>query len=438
MQQPALSQAQDIEGILMSLDFEQFRSAQAIAVLLGKGVSVNAPLKVGTLLLAAASNGWEDMVDCLIRKGAALNARGYFGKYDGILDALISSHRQPSPAIIALFVKGGVHFNGQTLISAWRWTKPVGTYWDFSGIHLEKRKELLLMLLEHVSDLNNTWDSSPQGGYETSALIKAVTMGQPDLVRLLSKHGANVNLRVETQNYNNALESVFHEILSQLEAGSRGRFYAERNMINLLVEQGASLDNLEGDRLSKALAAVAFAGWEEPMQHFLHRGASPYKRFSRKLFDWENLCWEPVGREAGSWNTALHKAVESDHPERPLIVHTLLNNGTSVKDNYEYYVAASSVFDRFFREVLADSLPFSLQKLELGVRLEIALVLARSHAVWNGNFMQWDSDLKSKRPDVWSHSRQGLLKLTKKLSQNRARFLEKFPYAESLNEWRFL
>lgn len=413
IQQPGLSQATEIEEALISLDFRLFRSTQAMSILIDRGIDANTPLKVGTLLLAAASNNWEGIVACLMEKGAEVNASAYLDEYQGVLDALIFGNGSPSQEMITLFVERGAEVNSWDLINAWQWEKTAGAaFVHESGSlssQLEKRKELFLMLLERKPDLDETWIDDLDGR-TTSALIEAAIRCDLDLARLLLKHGANVNLKVRGRDVTlNAPSSAFSSALSSalfspldmhiLQSEDRARA-----AIECLVEEGANLDNLEGDDLHSALAAAVLLGLEEMIHDLLSRGASPYAFL-----------------DAERWGvrTALTTAADPDstNPRAPTIVLALLNHNPNAKGTYDYYVATQSALDWLLETISgirSIRTPYPLEDW-----LKSASILAKNGAVSTFNFTQWNENLKSANPEFWSQNSETLRVLGEKLAQNR-------------------
>lgn len=81
LQQPAFSTPQLVEAC-SSLECDDFESGDSIELLIDKRMDVNTPLRVGTLLLAAAKKGWQNTVYRLLEEGAAeINPQADLGKY---------------------------------------------------------------------------------------------------------------------------------------------------------------------------------------------------------------------------------------------------------------------------------------------------------------------------------------------------------------------
>jgi ankyrin repeat protein len=418
LEQAGLFQAPEIEELLMCIDFEEFRSAEAISILVDKGIDVNTPLNNGTLLLAAASNGWEDAVDRLIAEGAKVNTKAELGYYRSPLEAIIRSKFSASPAIIDLFIRHGAQVNAWDLKHAWIYSKPVGACYTREDRHLERRKKLLLMLIGHLPDLNETWKSLD--GEETSALINAVGRGNLDLVQFLIESGADVKLKVKAI-YEDALGNA---MLSALGRKPQERPYPLQEMIDMLVKEGANLDNLEGDRLHTALAAAASSGHEAMVQLLLCRGASPYASLPGSCV---NLRL-----------TALAAAAASTNPGAPAMVHALLNHDPAFKDNYDYFVAArfalTMTLSGFLDGFLSDLFP--MPHMQGDIWLQSASALIFNHAVWDLDFTQWSQCLRIRVPEFWRRNADALAVLEERLAQNRTSFFLKFPHAASLQEWK--
>lgn len=316
LQQPGLSQVQEIESMLSTFKVEDFASADAMEMLIDMGVSVNTPLNAGTLLIAAVERGWENMLYGLLEKGGELIIQADLS-YDGILDAVISNC-PARPSTVTRIIDSGAHVSSKTITRAWERTRKCLQDPGYHGI--ESWKEILLLLLARQPDLNETWTNI---GLKTSALIEAVSKGDLAQVRLLLAHGARADLKVQSE-CGDALGCVFQ---ATLDRSSWDGPYPARALINALVDEGANLENLEVDRLHTALAAVAFAGLENMVQESLNRGASPYACCSHK------------------YRTALGAAAASEHARAPAIVQELLNNGTNVNEYYSFFQTARDALD---------------------------------------------------------------------------------------------
>lgn len=88
--------------------------------------------------------------------------------------------------------------------------------------------------------------------------------------------------------------------------------YPTGQLVEALVNAGASLQSLEGERLNSALAAAALKGLKQMVDEFLGRDASP-----------RVICTH-------SFRTALAAAAASTQPGAPDMVGKLIANGADV------------------------------------------------------------------------------------------------------------
>lgn len=407
LQQPGLSQVSEVGEVLRSTGWQDFRSADAMEMVIGTGVNVNTPLSDRSLLFAAADNGWENIVCILLGKGADVNLHNPPGHWSVILAYI--RHGSPSPSMVTQLIKHGAHVTSQDVAGAEALARREGVRRPFSH-EVETRREILQLILGCKPDMNEPWTRSDRNN--TSVLIEAVLDRDMDQVRFLVRHGANVNLRVGGS-YDYALNCAFDGTMD------RSRWHdpdSDREMIDALVEEGASLDSLEGDHLHRALAAAASAGWEDLVQDLLNSGASPY-----------GFC----GR---TYQTALGAAAASDHPRAPAIVHMLLNNGPGTSKDNGFFEAARMALHEPLYNLLTHEYPTYM--LCMDPWLGSASVLAQHHAFWDIDFEQWDKCLKKRNPEFRKQYAESLAKLQKMLEGNRTEFFLKFPEAASYEEWR--
>lgn len=416
LQQPGLSQVTEVEAFLKSCGWGDFQSADAIAILIRMGVDVNTPLSDGTLLLAAAVNGWDDTVCYLLEMGAKLNPPCRISH--GSIFGAYTARRSARPSTAALLIEHGLHV-GRDVIRVWERTRTWDEMRPIPSHEADAWKEVLELLLACKPDMDEIWEEYGEG--KCTVLIDAVYWRDLDQVKFLLRHGANVNLHVGGE-HGDALGCAFIRALK-----SRRVPYPLRAMVDALVEAGASLENLEGDRLHTALAAAAFVGLEDLVQGFLRRGASTLGCIYRP----------PPGYFSHPYKTALDAAAASNHPRAPAIVHTLLNNDPGTKNDYRFFEAARDALDeRFACALYPHYRPPPELELDGDAWLESVFVLARHHAVWDIDFMQWTECLKVVRPEFLEKHGQSLEKLQQMLGNNRASFLLKFPEAASNEEWR--
>lgn len=404
LQQPAFSQAEKVAEALRSVVLFDFQTPDAMKMLLDMGVDVNTRLDGGNLLAAAACEGWKELVYRILEDGGDVNAQFEMLQFKSLLEAVIV--RRSSLSIITLLVEHGAHVNSRAVTEVWRLSGAQGAW-----------KRCIEMLLACKPDLNEAW--TDWDGPETTALIEAVKSGDVDQVRLLVEHGADATLRVGGK-YHNALDCVFAKTLGRWSW--EAKYYPTGLMIDALVDAGASLEDLKGDHLHNALAAVAFAGVGNRVQDLLDHGASPI------------ACCDH------QWHTALGAATASGHPLAPEIVDTLLNSRLGEHTGYNFFQNARIALDQPFL-CLIDT---SFMGFDVGPSdpdqfkdswLKSACVLALHNAVWDINFKHWKDCLKVKDRGFWERNSELVDQLHQVLKGNRKDFFLKFPGAASDREW---
>lgn len=420
LRQPALSQPQKVAEVLRSVDIEDFKFPSAITVLIDMGVDVNmrlegTGLKGGNLLVAAACSGWEDLVIRILKDNASVVSQILPMEFNAILEAAMNTgpftpQRSCSLSIVALLLEYGPHVASMSVTESWAFPR--------SHVDSNEWKGMLKRLVACTRDLDETW--TDWDGMETTALIEAVKGGDMDHIQLLVENGANASLHVGGK-YENALDCVFVETLRY---GSwETAHYPTDSMIEVLVDAGATLENLKDDHLHTALAAVAFAGLKDRVKDLLDCGANP------------NACCKH------NWHTALGAAAVSGHPEAPEIVDMLLRNCSGDNASYSVFQNARIALDYPFLFLIDSTLVHSVvvhpsDRNQLKDSwLRSACELALHNAVWDIDLKQWRDCLNLKDHDFSERNSEILDQLQEVLKNNRTSFFLKFPEAASDEEW---
>jgi len=196
-----------------------------VELLLDLGSEVNARDDKGeSLITLAVSRGNESMVNLLLRNGA--DVRTY---NDNVKKMLEEAILVPYDNIVELLLDGGLEPDDALLLAT------------FYG-----RKTILRLLLERGADSNLQSTSKYGGG---SALVIAAERGNEEMVQLLLKHNADVQLRND-------------EGVSALEMAT---VYGNELIVKLLLEKGADF--------GLALCIAASMGTESILEMLLDRGA---------------------------------------------------------------------------------------------------------------------------------------------------------------------
>lgn len=423
---------------LSSVKYLDFVSKDEIELLIDQGVDVNTHLRVGTLLLVAAKRGWESTVCRLLDKGAEVNPQGDLARYRSVLEAHlddVTDYSTATPSTATILVEHGAQVSGRALTLAWDRGR---------GARQRRRwKQVVQLFLGRRPDLNDTWKgrsnwSDQMFGYplideprdywsdgrETSALIEAVKEGNVDRVRFLIAHGADATLRVGKEG-DNALSWVFmntEEIISlDLSKASQ--------MLEAILEGGASLDDLERSRLQAALASAAFVGSEHLVRYLLGRGADPYAR------------WSLYGETALS---AMADPTVLGEPHALEMIRMLLSSGPGVKASTAFFESARLALDSVF------CFPFTFKSTPSGrsdpptwalegdarpIWLQAASILVSHGATWDIDFKQWRRCLELQHLDFSRKHATHLNMLELELDLNRTKFFELFPGSETTEQW---
>ncbi|GAB1312302.1 Ankyrin repeat-containing domain protein [Madurella fahalii] len=184
---------------------------------------------------AAASEGYNDIVEILLEKGADVNAQG--GYYGTALQAAAS---EGDNDIVEILLEKGADVNAQG--------GEYGTALQAAAFGGDN--DIVERLLEKGADVN------AQGGYYGTAL-QAAAFGGYDIVEILLEKGADVN--AQGGEYGTALQA----------AASGG----DNDIVEILLEKGADV-NAQGGRYGTALQAAASEGYNDIVERLLEKGAT--------------------------------------------------------------------------------------------------------------------------------------------------------------------
>lgn len=115
---------QDIETIMTEMPWAQFGSADAVEMLVDKGVGVDSPLRDGSLLAAAVYSGSKALIHRLLRQGADVNK-----EFEGVglacknaLEVALSPacrNLHYDLALPQLLIRSGAHFESTPMPTHW-------------------------------------------------------------------------------------------------------------------------------------------------------------------------------------------------------------------------------------------------------------------------------------------------------------------------------
>lgn len=415
-----------VEGILASVEINHFCSAEAITILVDKDVDVNTPLRDGTLLAAAAYNGWEDLAGRLLKMGANVNmdlrqwALRHWLLYDNAFEAAVFALGRVS--ILRLLIRHGAHVTTKAVAIALYNAQLLRGPQD--------EAETMRLLLQNIPDPNEAFEipawymsgiTSPARyiGSITCAIVEVLWAGRVDDVKLLIERGASVNPRLAEKTVD-TLDMVFRAALSR---DVNMQEYPIRLMVDALVNAGASFENLEGDSLDNALAAAARGGLDKTVRAFLDRGASPIAFCNHH------------------WTTALNAAADSRQPESPTIVGMFLDHilgrGADINVYCPDPTPEMSLSYRLPLDFpLGTMLCGGVQLDELNISLQSASVLLSRGAVWDIDIAKWRTCLENMHPDFSQQNADTLNRLQQDLESNRTRFFQDHREAISDERWR--
>lgn len=369
--------ATTLKEALSSVKYTDFRSTKTIPLLLQKGVEVNTPLQVGTLLAAAAFLGDESLVVELLDKGANVNMQFQhprrYGHSETALEVCLEAYLTDAPSVARLLIENGATVSARAVgLTANR----LGPRWG-SGLTDLARRGLMRLLVTQMPDPNGIIIFTAEN--HECALYQALIYGNVECVELLLDRGADPNLSLKRKGaMRQACSAVFWGTLSSMLHYK----YPYRQMVELLEKAGAEFGSLEGPDLDIALAATAWAGLTTHAAFFLQRGADPNARVP-----------------TGQFKNALSAAAASPQPEAPNIVRMLLDKADvnlRFPDQRIVEVRAELALDfplwlimdkRASMRISGHVQVSHVECLRNWVRS--AAVLASNGAVWDVDFSRW-------------------------------------------------
>ena len=237
----------DAAGNSLLMQAVVYGNADAVKYLIDRGADVNATNNAGATALLRAAGNYEK-IKLLVKNGANVNARSALGN---------------TPLIVTARAHGAA--------------------------------KSLELLLKAGADINAT------NVFGASALMAAAASSDLDSVKLLVKHGANVNAHVR----GSEAAAIWGGGRSAL---SWAAFRGDRAMVKFLLDSGAEVNSPEG--FGTALMQAAWNDQNEIAEYLLKRGADVHQKDPMNEF------------------TALHWAAGSDRPQSAL-VETLLKYGAN-------------------------------------------------------------------------------------------------------------
>ncbi|KAJ5712190.1 hypothetical protein N7493_008658 [Penicillium malachiteum] len=249
-----------------------------VQLLVEKGAEINAQGGFyGNALQAASSEGHDKVVQLLVEKGAEINAQG--GRYGNALQA--ASYRGHDK-VVQLLVEKGAEINAQD----------EGYGNALQAASSEGHDKVVQLLVEKGAEIN------AQGGRYGNALQAASSEGHDKVVQLLVEKGAEIN--AQGGRYGNALHA----------ASSEGH----DEVVQLLVEKGAEI-NAQDEEYGNALYAASYGGHDKVVQLLVEKGAE-------------------INAQGGRYGNALQAASYGGHDK---VVQLLVEKGAEINAQDEEY-----------------------------------------------------------------------------------------------------
>lgn len=392
------SEPDELKEVLASINMSEILSANAITILLKRGVDVNVPVRDGTLLATAAYHQWEHLVRRLLNDGADVNKQFYQPesrrpRFHNALE--VSLYKKRNLRISRLLIEHGAR------VSAWA----VGiTCQQYRFHNYSNWNAILRFLLRKIPDPNETWTG--RSGRVSCALIEMLRFGIVDHVHLLIERGAVVYPWVGGEEVD-TLSFVFETVLSYDRDGWR---YPTGEMIEALVGAGASFEHLREDRRNSAIVAAAGDGLKGTVQDLLKCGANPNAFVEHK------------------YPTALVAAAASGHHQAPDVIRVLLDGGADVNTYLPETIGRTSLSGRtaldfplwyLLSEILLWKEPNARQAERRETWFRSASLLLENGAIWDIDFAQWRRRLENTGPEFALHNGPALDSLQNYWSMNR-------------------
>lgn len=206
-----LCDSSTVIGLLASVRMWDFESADAITILVDKGVDVNTPLQDGTLLAVAAYWGSEDLVTRLLGKGAYVNMKFQGPEVEGwnienALEASMWNGYKGTTSIQRLLIEHGADISAKAVAIAYSQIERLDENldenlfgWEYSQDKLERGYPQRMLRL-FVLNMSNPDETCTDIVGDTTcdliacALTKVLKLGSVDEVKMPPKLGADANL----------------------------------------------------------------------------------------------------------------------------------------------------------------------------------------------------------------------------------------------------
>ena len=304
----------------------------------------------------ATTRGFSMIVETLLNHGFSNNTRDYEG-YTPFHYACIHGRVD----VINIFVTSPFYY-------VIHWKRKGGTALHFAAAngHVEAVTILLNRgMKQYIDDLD----------YENrSPLLRAVHSGNVDVVRVLIQHGAFIH----RHNYRND-ENFYNEMIRIVNEWSpiyTASIYGFTEMVNLLLDSGADINDKSGKFDTTPLHAAADCGHLETVNLLLDRGA---------LVDETDL----IGY------TPIFLACESGHI---MVVQRLIEAGARFDDfrilHLAYFNNQTEIFQLLLDSgvTINEKIYYKLQDYEYESACKEILVNHIKHLVYNGIDFELDED----------------------------------------------
>ncbi|OBT75198.1 hypothetical protein VF21_06136 [Pseudogymnoascus sp. 05NY08] len=208
-----------------------------------------------TALWWAAANGYKDVAQLLLNKGADTETEGEIEsghRMTALSVAVMNEH----DAVVQLLLERGANVNAKGEIEGWSKMTPLNLAVLYRG------ETMVQLLLKNGADIHAKVEKG--GKLTLTVLYLAVIGGDEAVVRLLLNNGALVEEKIEL------------ECGSKSTALSAAIAYRHSAMVQLLLEKGADIDakvKLKDGLTATALFIAAAHGHEDMVQLLLENGA---------------------------------------------------------------------------------------------------------------------------------------------------------------------
>ncbi len=258
---------------------------EMVRVLLDWGADVNACTSSGaTALLMASHSGYCDVVRLLLERGAEVNSVDIQG-----FTPLMAASMQGNNEVVELLLQNGAKVNMAVSqgdhSTALTFASQMG-YISTAKLLLQANIDVATFLHTNIADVNLP---GPGGG---PPLLLASQNGNPDLVRLLVEHGAEVD-QLDSRSKTALIHAAQHghtEVVSLLIQAGAGVNLASQNgrtaliqasqnghtnAVKVLLRSGADV-SIADELLTTALVAAGASGHWETIELLLASGSNPH------------------------------------------------------------------------------------------------------------------------------------------------------------------